>query len=97
MFGLLTAAARVLFGASLGRQIDKQNKLTVVAFGTMTQATSIALSACLLFFLLQIDRHVIESNIFATWWSSVLFCVLLLSAMVGSLAAMVMDVSVERV
>lgn len=27
-FGLLTAAARVLFGATLGKQIDKQNKLT---------------------------------------------------------------------
>lgn len=63
----------------------------------MVQALSIAVSACLLFFLEQIDASVIETNIYATWQSSVLFCLLLLSAMVGSLAAMVMDVSIERV
>lgn len=63
----------------------------------MGQAFSIICSSIFLFLLLEIKDPQLKLNIFYTWKSSILFSLLLISSMIGSLAAMLVDISVERV
>jgi iron-regulated transporter 1 len=96
LFGLLISIIRVIFGTTLGNQIDKKDKLKIITWGTMGQAFSIICSSIFLFLLLEIKDPQLKLNIFYTWKSSILFSLLLISSMIGSLAAMLVDISVER-
>lgn len=61
------------------------------------QAISVGVSSVLLFALIQQSGPELEENIFATRASSILLILLLISAAIGALSALSMDISVERV
>lgn len=100
LFGFLTTGSRVIFGTGIGNLVDKSNRLWIVFLGTTIQAFSISVSGLCIYFLLVQSESNTESNlktdIFATWQSSFLMSILLVSATIGSLAAMSMDLAVER-
>jgi hypothetical protein len=106
-----------LFGASIGKQIDRRGRLEgikvakccevvlhanhyslalVVRLGVLFQALAVAFSGFVLAVLLDHSTPEMASNIFISTKSLFLMILLLFSASIEALAAMSMDISVER-
>ena len=96
LFGLVTYGVRVIFGTWIGRKIDDTNRLKVISLGIGLQAVSVGCSATAIWFLLRLSANNPDFHFFMTPVSSSIFVALLLSGSVGSLAAMAMDIAIER-
>eukprot|EP01088_Endostelium_zonatum_P008575 TRINITY_DN21721_c0_g1_i1.p1 TRINITY_DN21721_c0_g1~~TRINITY_DN21721_c0_g1_i1.p1 ORF type:complete len:536 (+),score=73.73 TRINITY_DN21721_c0_g1_i1:73-1680(+) len=97
LLGFFTTLVNVLFSTTIGYWIDRTDRLFVVFMGTVFQAISIAgLSVTLLFFFVALPSEHSESNVFFSFWSSLLFFFLILLSCINALAATVMNISVEK-
>ncbi|KYR02024.1 hypothetical protein DLAC_00819 [Tieghemostelium lacteum] len=101
LYGLATTLIRIVCGASVGDMIDKNRKLIVIRVGIFGQMGSVSVTGVALYCLLRLKDKVtepnpIDSDLFYSPDSTILFLVLLLFGALHSLSGQIMNISVER-
>lgn len=101
----------IALGSIVGSWIDRTERLSgarralpshdgflVIRAGLACQNLSILCSGVLILLLFTVRGHSPDpaTSVWATWQSSALFCLLIASCMLGDLASMTLDISVER-
>ncbi|GAM17897.1 hypothetical protein SAMD00019534_010720 [Acytostelium subglobosum LB1] len=98
LYGLAITLVSILLGPTVGRLIDIERKLKMIRIGVALQALSIGTSGTMLFFLMKQSTKYesVRLDIFGNVPSTLMFLTLLFSSSLHSIAAQIMNISVER-